>query len=432
MMIGRLALALLLAGCGRVGFQEIAGHSGDLDAGGGGSSNAITVVVTSDETSTAPAGAPIAGATVVIERGTGALPERTTTDARGTVQFTAAGVAAFHIAFRSGPGWRVYTVQAPPSGTIALGGRSLTTTFSHGMKFALPDNGSSNFWLNLGASCAISPKYGSATFTLGYVPACEGKTTRVIAFTTAPGTTQDRYIDVGNVTLANGAMKTVTGNYAQPTALTVQLTGLPGLVSSAHAGIYARAGLDLTALGGDYNSVATPGGGTVNVPTSAAPGGNTLWVSTIGDLPIQYESSSDRVVPATIAAQMTFDARTMVPLFSQLTLTAPPSVSWTGGAGQGTILALEITTGSLQWDAYLPPSASSARFPSLPGDLGVPVPASYDFASLARLDIPGATTADVARTIDQTWPSWPSDDAVFPAAGGGMARIVYSIGLGPP
>ena len=431
-MIGRLALALLLAGCGRVGFEEIAGHSGGDDAGSASGSNAITLVVTSDETSSAPGGAPIAGATVMIERGTGTLPERMATDASGTVQFAAAGAVACHVAFRSGPGWRVYSIQAPPSGTIALGGRSLTTTFSHGMRFALPDNGSSNFWLNLGSSCAISPKYGSPTFTLGYVPACEGKTTRVIAFTTAPGTTQDRYIDVGNVTLANGAMKTVTGNYLQPAAYTVQITGMPGVIGSASAGIYARSGLDLTHLGGDFDSVSTPGGGTVNVPTSAAPGGNTLWVSLRGDLPIQYESSTDRIVPATIAAQMTFDARTAVPVFSQVTLTAPPSVSWIDGAGQGTILALEITSGTLQWDAYLPPSATSARFPSLPSDLGVPVPASYDFASLARLDIPGATTADVARTIDRTWPSWPPDGAMFPAAGSGMARIVYSIGLGPP
>jgi hypothetical protein len=431
MMIGRLALALLLAGCGRVGFEEITGHNGDLDAGGGGG-NTITLVVTSDETSSAAGGAPIAGATVTIERGTGALPERMATDATGTAQFAAAGVAAFHVAFRSGPGWRVYSVQSPPSGTIALGGRSLTTTFSHNMRFALPDNGSSNFWLNLGASCAIPPKYGSPTFTLGYVPACEGKTTRVIAFTTAPGTSQDRYIDVGNVTLANGAMKTVTGNYAQPATYTVQLAGLPGLVGSARAGIYARSGLDLTHLGGDYDSVLTPGGGTINVPTTAAPGGNTLWISTLADLPLQYSSSSDRVVPAIVAAQMSFDARTMVPLFSQLTLTAPPSVSWIDGAGQGTILALEITSGTLQWDAYLPPSATSAHFPNLPSDLGVPVPAAYDFASLARLDIPGATTADLARTIDRSWPSWPANGAVFPTEGAGMARIVYSIGLGPP
>src|SRR5262249_38903279 len=157
-----------------------------------------------------------------------------------------------------------------------------------------------------GAPCAISPKYGSATFTLGYLAACEGTTTRVIAFTTAPGTTQDRYIDVGSVTLSNGAMKTVTGNYLQPAAHSVQITGLPRLASSTGAGIYARAGLDLTHLGGDFDGVTTTGGGTATVSTTAVPGGNTLWVSMRGDLPIQYESGSDRVVPAMIASQMSF------------------------------------------------------------------------------------------------------------------------------
>src|SRR5262245_18178959 len=116
MMIGRLALALLVAGCGRVGFEEIAGRGGD-DAGSAGGSNAITLVVTSDGTSSAPDGAPIAGGTVIVERDTGALPERIATDATGTAQFAAAGVVACHVAFRSGPGWRVYSVQSPPSGT---------------------------------------------------------------------------------------------------------------------------------------------------------------------------------------------------------------------------------------------------------------------------------------------------------------------------
>ena len=59
MMIGRLALTVLVAGCGRVGFQELAGHGGDDDGGVAGNTVALSVV--SDETSSGPAGAPIAG-----------------------------------------------------------------------------------------------------------------------------------------------------------------------------------------------------------------------------------------------------------------------------------------------------------------------------------------------------------------------------------
>jgi len=430
MMIGRLALAVLVAGCGRVGFQELAGHAGG-DDDGGAADTTIALVVTSDATSTGPAGAPIAGATVIVQRTAGAASDRLTTDAGGGVRFAADGVVAFHVAYHAGASWRVYTVAAPPAGPIALGGRPEATALSHAMSFALPDNGSSNFWLHLGAACAIPPKEGSASFTLAYAAECEGTTTHVVAFTTAPGTTQDRYIDVGDVTLRNGGMKTVTGAYAVPAAHAVKISNLLGLVSSTTAGIYARTGLELLQLGGDFDS-ATPSAGTATVATTAAPGGNTLWVSTLADLPIQYSSSSDRLVPVTIANQMSFDASTMVPLFSQLTLTNPPSVAWTGGADHGTILALEITSGALQWDAYLPPSATAVRFPDLPGDLGAPVPHTYDYASLVRLDVPGATTADLMPTIDRASVSWPSDPAVFAAEGSGMARIVYSVGLGPP
>jgi hypothetical protein len=432
MMIGRLALAVLVsgaAGCGRVGFQELSGHGGDDD--GGAADHTVALTVTSDQSASAPAGAPIAGATVMIQRAAGAASERLTTDATGSARFAADGVVAFHVAYHAGASWRVYTVAAPPAGAITLGGRPLAAAFSHAMTFAVPDNGSSNFWLHLGAACAISTKEGSASFRLDYAAGCEGTTTHVIAFTTAAGTSQDRYIDAGSVTLSNGGRKTVTGAYATPAAHTVQITNLLGLVSSASAGIYARDGLDLVELGGDFDS-ATPSAGTATVTTTAAPGGNALRVSTFGDLPIQYSSTSERIVPATVASQMSFDASAMVPLFSQLMLTSPPSVAWTGGAGDGSILALEITSGALQWDAYLPPSATSVRFPDLPGDLGAPVPNTYDYASLVRLDVPGATAADLLPAIDRTSVTWPSDRAVFPATGSGVARIVYSVGLGPP
>jgi hypothetical protein len=368
------------------------------------------------------------GATVVIERGSGS--DRMVTDATGSAQFSSAGVVAWHVALRTAQGWRIYTMVGSPSGTIELGHRPAPSQ-NNTMRFSVPDNGSSDFWLRLPDACGFSPREGSATFTLGYDPACEGKTTRVIAFTTAPGTSQDRYLDAGNVTLTRGTTRTITGTYAAVPAHTVQITHLPGLASSAGAGIYARTGLDLTLLAGNFDS-ATPQGGTATVATTAAPGGDTLQVSMTGNLPIQYSSGSERFAPATLAAQMSVEATAMVPLFSSLVLTQPPNVAWTGGEGRGTILAVEITSGPLQWDAYLAPSATSVRFPALPPELGVPVPMSFDFASVARIDVPGATLADLAPTIDRTWPAWPHDAALFPAAGAGMARIVYSIGLGPP
>src|SRR5690349_6514706 len=104
-----LAAACALAACGRFSFQ--AGPDADDDTGSG---ETITVIVTSDEYLAEPAGQPIRGATVLIERD-GAV-ERTATDGAGTARFPAAGVTAYHVVYKADLGWRVYTAAAPHAG----------------------------------------------------------------------------------------------------------------------------------------------------------------------------------------------------------------------------------------------------------------------------------------------------------------------------
>jgi hypothetical protein len=204
-----------------------------------------------------------------------------------------------------------------------------------------------------------------------------------------------------------------------------------GLIDSVGIEILARSGLDLVQMTADFASV-TPGQPTTAIAATAAPGGNALLVQLTAATPIQYGSTSVRILPLSTTALPLVDAQSLIPVLGTLVLTRPPDVSWTGGGTGGTIIAVETVTGQVQWDAYLPPTATAVAFPELPADLGVPVPRSFDFASVVKLDIPGATTEDLLPTIDRTWSQWPHEPSLLPAAGSAEARILYTSALGPP
>ncbi|HEX8112028.1 MAG TPA: hypothetical protein VF516_30055 [Kofleriaceae bacterium] len=432
----RFALAIALAGCGRVGFSEIAGPSGS-DAGAdsataadGATGDTVTLVVTSDEYLNEPAGLPIAGATVLVERSTGT--DRMVTDATGRAQFAAAGVIACHVIYQSTIGWRGYTVQPPPAGTIELGSRPAFNQ-NHGMTFALPSNATaSDYTVRLPEHCASPPYSGSPSVQFNYAPACEGATIHAVGFvrTQVGSGLPDLYLDAGMVTLRNGATQQVTGSYQQLPTRTLQLTDLPSGATSVAAGVVARAGLDLTPLSPSIDSF-TPSGGAVTVQEEVAPGGNTLGIGASGGLPPQYITSSELLAPLSSATAATFSAKDMLPLFESMTITDPTQISWTGAAG-GTITIVEHVGGDFQWDWYLPPSATVARLPAIPPDLGVPAPQVPPDASVTKLAVPGAAGGDLVPTIDRRWPAWPHDALLLPAAGGAWTQILYSAAIGPP
>lgn len=423
------ALAIALAGCGRVGFQDIAGSTGG-DAGSAATGDTVTLVVTSDEYLAEPAGMPIAGATVLVERSAGT--DRLMTDATGRVQFAAAGVIACHVIYHSSIGWRGYTVQPPPAGTIELGGRPAFNQ-NRSITFALPASaGASDYTVRLPEHCAFPPYSGSPSVQFTYAPACEGATVHAVGFvrTQVGSGLPDLYLDAGMVTLHNGATQQVTGSYQQLPTRTLQLTDLPAGVTSVGAEVVARAGLDLTSLTPSFDSVA-PSGSVATVPEQVAPGGNGLEITVFGGLPIQYSTTSELIAPISGATPETFSARDLLPLFDSMTITDPTRIAWTGAAG-GTITIVERIGGDFQWDWYLPASATVARLPAIPADLGVPAPKVPDDASVTRLAVPGATGGDLVSTIDRRWSVWPHDALLLPAAGGASTRILYTSALGPP
>jgi len=121
----------------------------------------------------------------------------------------------------------------------------------------------------------------------------------------------------------------------------------------------------------------------------------------------------------------------MLPLFDSMTITDPSRIAWTGGAG-GTITIVERIGGDFQWDWVLPASATVARLPAIPADLGVPAPQVPGDASVTKLAVPGVAGGDLVPTIDRRWQAWPHDAILLPSAGAAWTQILYTAALGPP
>lgn len=426
-MTARLALLLALAGCGRLGFQE---KPAPDDATGG---DTVTVIVTSDEYLAEPAGKPIANATVLVERAAGT--DRLTTDATGTARFPATGALACHVIYKGDLGWRGYTV-APPlmgrSSTIELGSRPASNP-SHNITFALPDDANAaSFTVRLPAHCAFPPSSGSSSVSIPYEAACERASVHAYAFALAPtGTTQpDEYIDAGMVPLINNGTANISGGYTMLPERMLQLVNLPTATDSVSAEIVQRSGVDITSL------TPTPGssvgnGTSASVRIAAAPGGNGISIRAFTITPVQYLSSSEQFAPLGVPNATTFDARDMLPMFNSLTVSDPTAVAWTGAAG-GTITIVERQDGAAQWDWYLPASATVAKLPAIPADLGVPGPKPTSYAQVVRLDVPGVNGGDLLQTIDRRWSLWPHDEMLLPQAGSSAAKMFYSASLAPP
>lgn len=415
-----VVLWVALLGCGRFGFEE--------REGAGGTGGPITVVVTSDESTAGPAGQPIRGAAVLVERD-GAI-DRAATDDAGTVTFSSTGVTVYHVVYRTGQVWRIYTVAASLAGVVELGGRA-ASTFDHQMMLSVPGAGGQGFYTaTMPDQCGVLGDYSASSWQFTYNSACEGKVVRMLALRLDAGGRTASYVDAGMVTLARGSSHTVSGNYAAIPTSTIQLTNLPGGAATTSATLVARVGVDLTRLSHEIGA-ALPQGSSATVTTTAAPGGNAVLISANGPFS-QYYASSQRVEPIVAGSALAVDAAPMLPLYGSLTVTRLPTLSWTGVDDSGTLVAVQGSSFNLEWDAYLPPSAASVTLPVFPPDLSIAIPSVFDRVIVTKLGIPGADAAKLARTIDRTWQAWPSHPDLLPDEGSSMTRFMFDIGLGPP
>ena len=413
----RYALVLALASCGRLGFTDLTG-----DSGNGGPFSTIKVVLSTDEYGLVMPGLPLSGATVLVDRGTGVF-DRLTTDEQGLATLAADGVVAFHVVYGGYTAWRIYTVATGTTGTIALGGTPVAHYNSQPMTFVLPNGPGKLFTVHVPGQCATPSQRSVPTLSFYYNRVCEGRTVRAIGYNTTNGSTDTRYVDAGAVTLADGSSFTVTGSYAALSSHTIEVDNMPVGTTFVSADVLERSQVDLTRLAYNSASAIAVTSTTATVTTSTSPGGNTLRVLTYTNAPGSYNSWSERIAPANVSSLVQFDASAMVPPFTSIDAYNVPRLTWSGGGTAGTITVASIIAGPVQWDAYLAPTATSLEFPVLPSDLGVPMPTQFDQVDIIKFDIPQATTAAIAQSIDQSWRRWPYDATLLPDAGSGLARI---------
>jgi hypothetical protein len=271
--------------------------------------------------------------------------------------------------------------------------------------------------------------YSTSSWQFTYNSACEGKAVRMLAFRLDAGRTTG-YIDAGMVTLARGSTHTVGGTYATISAPTVQITNLPAGASTVSATFAARVGVDLTRLSHDIGT-ALPQGRSATVTTTSAAGADAIVITAAGPFS-QYSTASQRVEPVIAASAITVNTAAMLPLYGSLTVNRLPTLSWNGVDSSGTLVAVKASSLTVEWDAYLEPSAASVTLPVFPVDLPIAIPGVFDLVLVTKLGIPGADAATLARTIDRTWQAWPSHPDLLPAEGSSMTRILYDGGLGPP
>jgi hypothetical protein len=422
MLGAKVLLVLAVAGC-RGGFDRLTDGMGDDD----GADEPITVTVMSDEGFGTPA-APVRRATVLIERD-GVIDQLVTDDA-GLARFPSDDVTAFHIVYQNNTDWRIYTIAVPELHAVELGGRSMFVV-DRSMTVVVPQGPRGTidlFAATVPERCGGSTgTQSTSTLRLNFRSRCDGMPTRMLVFGFVDGRST-AYIDAGNVTLVDDTTYEVAGTYAAMQSRTIEISNLPPGTTAVSAGIAARDAVELTWQNYDRpSSPVVDRSATASI--MAVPGGDTLVVWAVGQVS-QYASQSIRTAPASLDAATRVDAAEMVPLFTSFIVDRPPELSWTGGGRGGTLIAVETSTPNVKWTAYLEPSATSVTFPPALADLGVPVPPLFDDSSVTKFDVPGATAADLVRTLDRTWPYRPSQPDLATPEGGSLSSISYSSSYG--
>jgi hypothetical protein len=434
----RYALVLALTSCGRFAFDDMRSDDGGppgVEAPGGEAST-VRLVVTADYTPQGsgpfvPLGTPIESATVLVDRGTGAL-ERLVTDAEGSVTFDTDGLVAYHVVHGSSNWWRVYTVATGATGTVSLGGVAPTGAGGQ-VTMVLPTSSDAWFRAHLPEGCqSIFDVSSTPTVSIQYNPACAGQTVRVLGFTT-PDFDNVRYVDAGMIKLAPGTRSTVTGTYAAMPTHSIALTNVPAGTQRVSAEILARDQSVLMPMEFSSPDQVQVTGPTMMLTPTAAPGGDTLRVSAdMGRVGRAFSSATGAVVPISFSAapiSASFDASTLLAPFTSFDFDSKLNVSWAGGDGTGTMLVMQVSADSFEWHAYLPTTATALSFPVIPADIGFPrAPRVYTVA-ISRIDVPGATAVGLTPTIDQTFQRWPNDPALFPPSGNRSAGAAFASGL---
>jgi hypothetical protein len=405
--VWRVAIVLVVAGCGRIGFDR---HTPTevLDGDASIPSDEIAIELKSEYGL-----GPVNGADVLVDRG-GSL-DRFKTDQDGVAFVPATTPTTIHVLFdrinEGSPGyWRIFTLVAVPPGTVVrLGDRPDPALFSASITVPTT-SGNPDYQLRVARHCGNSAYATSHTFVLEYYAYCSTTPIHAVV-TTRPAGTGASWYDAGTISLSEFPSPTIpTGTYVAMAMYTLQLTNVPAGLPSLTPEL-AQVSTD----GADYfeldrpTSVANPTP-TTTLQIAAMPGTNELRLIATGASANPASTTSQLAPIAPVGTTLAFDAGGLLPLLDTLVLDPSgshaqwgPSITPPPGPA---IVAFDAQVGQDAWTSYLPVGATDVTFPSLPSDLAaaIPTPPWY-VAQAAVIAMPAATPRDL-YTIDGDWQTW--------------------------
>lgn len=425
----RYGVLLVAAACGRIGFSPLGGGDGGVTGFDGRvPANAIVVSVTTDSSNATP----VAGATVLVDRGTGSL-EPQLTDASGTAEISAASATTFHVVYAAGASaWRVYTViAAPPGSLVALGGRHSASAAMSSMTWTVPSLGPGFSYLPLiPNACGTEPQFVGATMTIAYSTACEGETFHAYVLATAPPAIE--VLDGGELTLTANNVQAFPGAFGTPGNYVVNIANVP-TGSIALSATLETTGSDAMPL--SYLTPVTSPGASTSMTVAAPPGGTALLLGGTGPASGPYTSDTGALVAAT-GSSTNIDGSQLPPVLSTLTLSpSASSASWALAGNTSATPSIMwfdatiMTAVAIQWTAYGPAQTASVQFPPLPADLAAANPenGTWNVVSV-YLYVAAASYAELLATIDAD----PSSMELPSVIGQENSWINYQSALGPP
>ena len=400
---------ILIAGCGRIGFDARVGSGAD---GGADAADGFVMVITS---SRAGAG-PKPGVRVWSSRVDGSVDDAQVTDATGTAQLhvqAGGGVSAaydpsqeFAVAT-----WNVHSILGvEPGDTLAFGGQppgcNATPRGSAVITFPAATGAAS---YQVASGCG--PQFASASPYTWSLTAADPDPGDVVVTAYDSSSAVVAAASASGVALPDGAMHAfVAGDWHAPVVMMVGVSGMPAGLTSASLSISSRLATRDLVTSQSYVGGITPAAGAAIVSAALPDVGTRVALQlTATDLVSRGVSYQDAGAPGVFAlpplppgpSSPTFDAAGHTIGFA----VSPGAVA---GDRLEASLFLQTTAGEgMSWTVWAPPTATSLVLPVLP-----PSVTGYDPGLAQNQQPPNVEIVDFPDVIDwraaRSAPEWDS------------------------
>lgn len=439
----RLAVAfVVLCGCGRIGFMELADDQPPQDAPPDAGPGTVRVEVTGGALD-GNAGEPIADAYVVFVAADG-MREVARTDASGIASTFVTGATTVHVAYEATPAgtsavlspvkWRVTSYAQIGGGTViqvgapaGFGGGGTGDTITVNLP-ALA--GATEYWVIGPGRCGIDGTSITPSFTQWFEGRCNGDPARLYAAARTPTSTS--WLDAGDVTLAPGAVISPTASWQPAATYRIRIDGIAD-GTSVNAGLLEARGTE-DALEIGYDEVASVGGTAM-----LAFDGPAVPVEQIrGELTKDAGTSLQlvrAVAPPDVAGTRSLDPGLFSTAIESL-IVDPQSAAmqWTYGPPTQTpgvvVASFEVfdTPGGeqVEWFGYHPVATTSSVLPELPAPLDTLRPAmGATIQGIVMLvDLGGGDYAQAVTRIDRDFSSYLMVSTEIPVGAAASVRII--------